>query len=96
MRTIRFLFILVCWGAAGLVAVACGDDDADAPTLVVITHGSFDMSSELIEQFEREHDVSVDIRKGGDAGRPAAREEGPVREAFLALARKVAELAVEV
>ncbi|MGE0135407.1 MAG: thiamine ABC transporter substrate binding subunit [Dehalococcoidia bacterium] len=67
MRTIRFLFILVCWGAAGLVAVACGDDDADAPTLVVITHGSFDMSSELIEQFEREHDVSVDIRKGGDA-----------------------------
>jgi len=36
------------------------------------------------------------IRKGGDAGKPAAREEGPVREAFLALARKVAELAVEV
>jgi ATP-binding protein involved in chromosome partitioning len=37
------------------------------------------------------------IRKGGDTGQPAALVEGsPVREAFLTLAGKVAELAVEV
>ena len=40
--------------------------------------------------------IDPSIRKGGDAGQPAVKQEGPVRDAFLALARKVAELAVEV
>jgi len=40
--------------------------------------------------------IDPGIRKGGDEGRPAVAVEGsPVREAFLQLAGKVAELAVD-
>jgi ATP-binding protein involved in chromosome partitioning len=40
--------------------------------------------------------IDARIREGGDAGRPAVLEQGsPVREAFLALARRVDELAVD-
>jgi ATP-binding protein involved in chromosome partitioning len=40
--------------------------------------------------------IDARIREGGDAGRPAVLQPGsPVREAFLALARRVDELAVD-
>lgn len=71
MRTIRYLFVLLSFAAAGLLVLACGDDDGgeggDTPTLVVITHSSFDITRDLLDQFEREHHARVDVRKGGDA-----------------------------
>ena len=64
-------------------AVACTGDEPDEPaeppaptatptpagptTLVVITHDSFDVSDGLIEQFEQEHNATVELIAGGDA-----------------------------
>ncbi|HRC61940.1 MAG: thiamine ABC transporter substrate-binding protein [Dehalococcoidia bacterium] len=67
MRTIRTLIILVCFASVGLLVLSCGDDDGGQPTLVVLTHSSFDIDRELVARFEQEHHVTVDIRKGGDA-----------------------------
>ena len=55
------------------------------------------MAEEQDTPFLGEIPIDPAIRKGGDSGKPAARVEGsPVRAAFLTLAGKVAELAVEV
>lgn len=71
MRTIRYLLVLLSFAAAGLLLLACGDDDSgdngEARTLVVITHSSFDINRDLLDQFGREHNARVEIRKGGDA-----------------------------
>ena len=50
---------------AATIFAACGDDEAD--TLVLLTHNSFAAQEELIETFEREHNVTVEIVVGGDA-----------------------------
>ncbi len=52
--------------AIGILAAACGDDDE--ATLTVITHDSFNLSEELIEQFEEENDVTVRLLAKADAG----------------------------
>ena len=47
------------------LVLACGDDDARS--LTVVTHESFDISDELVEQFENEHNATVEFFKAGDA-----------------------------
>lgn len=51
---------------AGALAASCGGDDE--ATLTVITHDSFNLSEELIEQFEKEHGVKVRLLAKADAG----------------------------
>jgi thiamine transport system substrate-binding protein len=57
------------WIATGLLvaafALACGD--GETRTLVVLTHESFDVTDEAIEEFEREHNAEVEFIAGGDA-----------------------------
>ena len=51
--------------AAGIAA--CGGDD-DGGTITVVTHDSFNLSEELIQQFEEENDATVRLLPKGDAG----------------------------
>ena len=62
----KWLWIALCalW-AAGLVACSA---TAQEGTLVVMTHDSFDISAEVIAEFEAQHDAKVTILKSGDAG----------------------------
>lgn len=69
MRTNVFMLaILVC-----TLLIACTDDaststvSAEPTILTVLTHDSFDVMEEIIEQFELERNVTVEILKGGDA-----------------------------
>lgn len=47
---------------------ASGPSEAEAPTLVMMTHDSFAISESLIEQFESETGATVKILEAGDAG----------------------------
>ena len=49
------------------VWAACGND-GDGSTLTVITHDSFNLSEELVQQFERDNGVTVRFLEKGDAG----------------------------
>lgn len=46
---------------------ACGNDDNDH-TITVVTHDSFNLSKELIAQFEKDNGVTVKLLPKGDAG----------------------------
>jgi len=48
-------------------ATACGNDDG-RPTITVITHDSFNISEELVAQFERDNGATVRLLPKGDAG----------------------------
>jgi thiamine transport system substrate-binding protein len=48
-------------------ASACGGGDDDK-TLTVVTHDSFNMSEDLIKQFEKDNGVTVKLLPKGDAG----------------------------
>ena len=66
-RGVRLAPVLLVVGAAlAALALACGGDEAE--TLKVLTHDSFDVTEALIEEFEREHNVDVELIAGGDAG----------------------------
>jgi thiamine transport system substrate-binding protein len=54
--------LLVVLGTGG-----CGNDDNDK-TLTVVTHDSFNLSEDLIKQFEKDHGVTVKLLPKGDAG----------------------------
>lgn len=64
--------LLLCLGA-GLTALlvlalaGCGGSD-DSKTLTVVTHDSFNLSDDLITQFEKDNDVTVRLLAKGDAG----------------------------
>ena len=48
---------------------ACGDDDSSGPkTLTLVTHDSFNLSEDLLKQFENDNKVTVKVLKKGDAG----------------------------
>ena len=64
---LRTLAPVVLALVAGVLAIAaCGEDDPR--TLTVITHDSFNLSDELMRQFEEENDVTVRLLPKGDAG----------------------------
>ena len=55
--------------ALALALGACGgDDDNGGGTLTVVTHDSFNLSEELIQQFEEDNEVTVQLLPKGDAG----------------------------
>ena len=53
--------------AAALTLAACGGDEEAAP-LRLLTHDSFDVSTEVLEQFTAETGITVEIVPLGDAG----------------------------
>lgn len=56
-------------GAIALTTFAsCGGDDDSSGTLTVVTHDSFNLSEELLAEFEEAHDVTVQLLPKGDAG----------------------------
>lgn len=64
MRRLALLLL----GLVSLFAlVSCGDD-SDGKTLTVITHDSFNLSEDLVKQFERDNGVTVKLLPRGDAG----------------------------
>jgi thiamine transport system substrate-binding protein len=63
---LRYLPVLAT--VATLIAAACGGDDDDDETLRLLTHDSFLIDEGVIEQFEAENGVEVEILQGGDAG----------------------------
>jgi thiamine transport system substrate-binding protein len=52
---------------AAPLAAAC-DSDSDGGTLTVVTHDSFNLSEDLIKEFEENNDVTVRLLQKGDAG----------------------------
>lgn len=54
-------------GTLALLLAACGGDDDEPTELVVLTHDSFDVSEELLAQFEQEHGITITLVQGGDA-----------------------------
>ncbi|MCL4239999.1 MAG: thiamine ABC transporter substrate-binding protein [Dehalococcoidia bacterium] len=50
-----------------LLASACGGDEGEK-TITVVTHDSFNLSEDLIRQFEEEHNATVKLLPKGDAG----------------------------
>ncbi len=53
--------------SATAMTAACGSDD-DTNTITVVTHDSFNVSEDLIKQFEQENGVTVKLLPKGDAG----------------------------
>ncbi len=77
MKTIRYIFwILFAFTLAGCGAAGSpppGTQEApptEAPpaTLTVMTHDSFDVSENVVEAFETQHNAQVEFLKAGDTG----------------------------
>ena len=56
--------------SSGIVLSACGGNpDSSGPTTVrLLTHDSFVVSQELIDQFKQDTGISIEVTTGGDAG----------------------------
>lgn len=67
----RLLVAAMLVAFAGLALAGCGSG-SDTPTLTVITHDSFNISKPLLEQFEKDNDVTVKLIPKGDAGQMLA------------------------
>ena len=59
--------LLLC-GCAGQTPVASPSPMQEAQVLTVMTHDSFAVSAELIQQFESQNNAKINFIKGGDAG----------------------------
>ena len=68
MRRLALLILVTTVAAVAVFVSACGGDDDDGNTITVITHDSFNLSEELIAQFEEENDATVKLLPKGDAG----------------------------
>ena len=63
------VFLLACMFFPLVMVIGCIADNGDrTQTLVILTHDSFDIGQEVIEEFQKNHDTEVIIQKGGDAG----------------------------
>ena len=60
--------------------------EADAGTITVMTHDSFEISEEVLAQFQNENDVRVEFLKAGDTGtalnRAILAKEAPLADVF--------------
>lgn len=61
MKKFLFLFVVV-------TLAACTAKPTEPATLTVMTHDSFDVSQELVTQFETENNVKLAFLKSGDTG----------------------------
>ncbi|MEO6045683.1 MAG: thiamine ABC transporter substrate-binding protein [Tepidiformaceae bacterium] len=61
--------ILLLVSLASFALAACGDDDSGgSKSLTLVTHDSFNISEDLLKQFETDNGVTVKVLKKGDAG----------------------------
>lgn len=71
-RAVRRLALALLVPLAATSVVACGDDgsdDADGPVTVrLLTHESFAVGDGVLERFEEESGIHVELVQGGDAG----------------------------
>ena len=51
-----------------LVLASCSGNASTQKDLIVLTHDSFDIGIDVIEEFEKAYDVNLIFQKGGDAG----------------------------
>ncbi|HEX6311496.1 MAG TPA: thiamine ABC transporter substrate-binding protein [Acidimicrobiia bacterium] len=61
----RLLLALV---AVVALAAACGDDSSGGDTITLVTHDSFNVSDDVLEEFTDETGVEVKLLPAGDAG----------------------------
>jgi thiamine transport system substrate-binding protein len=62
-------YVLLVLATGWLFVAACGDDDDDVPqTLRLLTHDSFAVDEEVLQEFEDEHGVTIELVQPGDAG----------------------------
>ena len=66
----RLAILLILIVPLALIAFsACGSDDSSgSKTLTLVSHDSFNISEDLLKQFERDNGVTVKVLKKGDAG----------------------------
>jgi thiamine transport system substrate-binding protein len=64
---IRIALLIGLIAAISTLVTACGGDDG-RKTITVVTHDSFNLSEDLIRQFEEEHNATVKLLPKGDAG----------------------------
>ena len=62
------LVMLMLGGCVGQTPAASPSPIQEPQVLTVMTHDSFAVSAELVQQFETENNVKVNFIKGGDAG----------------------------
>ncbi len=67
MRTPFGRVMLALTLLATLLFVACTDDEEEPDALTILVHDSFDVTEDLITQFEADRGVTVTILEGGDA-----------------------------
>ena len=60
------ILLLIALTLLALSVVACGEEKARE--LVILTHDSFDISEEVIQEFEETNNATVIILKAGDSG----------------------------
>lgn len=68
MKPVKTTFLLFFCLLMVLTMVGCKPGETGTPTLTVMTHDSFAISSELVTQFETEHNVHLVFLPSGDAG----------------------------
>ncbi|HUF83038.1 MAG TPA: thiamine ABC transporter substrate-binding protein [Acidimicrobiia bacterium] len=72
----------------GFVALACDSGGGD-DKLTLVTHDSFSVSDDVLEAFERQSGVQVDVVKAGDAGAAVNQviltKDDPLGDAFFGL-----------
>ena len=65
----KHVFLAAVASLALVATAACGGDGGSGGgTLTVITHDSFNISKELLQQFEKDNNVTVKLLPKGDAG----------------------------
>ncbi|MDQ8707078.1 thiamine ABC transporter substrate-binding protein [Streptomyces sp. LHD-70] len=74
-NSFRRVCTVVLGGALGISTLAaCGGSDGssasgeDSKTVTLVTHSSFNVSPDVLKDFEKQSGYKVDILKGGDAG----------------------------
>jgi thiamine transport system substrate-binding protein len=90
MRNLRFMILpllLILLAACQPIAPAAPADSSDRPTLVVASHNSFNVSEDVIAQFETEHNATVQFLSLGDAGAAVNRvvlsKDAPLADVFF-------------
>jgi len=68
MKSIRYQFVILICLAVLMMAVSCQPASSAVPTLTIMTHDSFAISSNLVAQFEAAHNVHLVFLPSGDAG----------------------------
>ena len=63
---IKYAAVFALLALLTLVAGACGDDEPGK--LVILTNDSFDISKEVILEFEEANNAKVTIQKAGSSG----------------------------